>query len=712
MLGPHTASDSAPAALNIALAVIQRSREAIERAGAEARALLYSTCPRPLAERLLAGEARFKHGSLSPPSSALVAGGAAEASAVCLRLVPTGPARRGDPAGSAAIAAPGALEPASFVHVWGTVVRALDRLADRRGADAFSIQGDVLLAVVGAPVSSEAHAREAVELALEAAELVERVASFLSVPLAAKVGVASGWMLCGVIRRPAVKRYPFNVWGAPVLEAMRLSEAAEPGCVAVARNDFRAALRGEAGPAPGMAGIAGLQVTSSTPSAPAGPAAARLARRVVREGALHGGGGGAGPAPAVHHRAAAAAASEAVPAALEAAPQGPAGPEQKPYPPLLFVELGRPESPSPHLDGMLPGQAADAPIELPGSQPLPSLLSEGAAAAARGRGLVQSAGPRWARVRRRDSSASGRSSSQRSSGGGSQSSPALYPRRLSRLAAGIAARFGQRPSLASDPTSRRPSAAAPASPSNPFFPPPMSGTPPRPAHGQLVSRAVSMGGPYPSPAPAPRPAPAPAPAPGKPRSLSSLEGVSALAPIGPAVPVPPREASPPSPPRPGPALEPEPPAPPPPAPEAPGSPVGAGALLPGVPEIDEEGPTSPATPARTPPAPSLAPSPPPASPATAPAAPPPEPATPPAQPPPLAPPPAAARRKPYPRARPTAAAREHPGSQPADGPPPPPPRPRPRRRAAGAASGHGSGPGLPGRCIEGGQRRAQPRPPP
>eukprot|EP00741_Cyanophora_paradoxa_P013413 tig00020685_g12952.t1 len=332
-------------ALNLTLSVIQRSREAIGRAEEDARELLYSTCPRPLADRLLGGEA-------------LVAGGSVVASAVCVRVVSSRGAPRDWRAGSADLTLPreggaagagpaaGQLDAASFVHVWNTALCALDRLCALRGVDPFIVAGDALLTVTGMPLWSGAHAREAVELALDAAEVVERVGAYLSVPLAARVGVASGWMACGVLRRPAIKRYPFNVWGAPVTDAMRLAEVAPLGQIAALNNP-------DVSPTNLGAGGTLLPPFVLPP--------------VAREGVL--------PPPAL-------------------APPATAGEAPAPAPPaegVGYAELARREGPSGHLESVLPGRDAadEAPdVELV-RRLMPSLLWE-ASAAGQGRGLLQS----------------------------------------------------------------------------------------------------------------------------------------------------------------------------------------------------------------------------------------------------------------------------------------------------------------------------------
>eukprot|EP00741_Cyanophora_paradoxa_P017961 tig00021036_g17344.t1 len=177
----------------------ERSREAIARAGEDVRALLYSTCPRPLADRLLAGEAL-----------ALVAGSREVGTAICLRIICSqqsagysGPndgaaglvlAREPAPERLRAAdrhreALPGQMEESSFVHVWNTILLSLDRLCAERGLEGFSLAGgDTLLSL---PMATRCCFQRlgrtrAVELAQDAVELVERVASFLSVPLTAK----------------------------------------------------------------------------------------------------------------------------------------------------------------------------------------------------------------------------------------------------------------------------------------------------------------------------------------------------------------------------------------------------------------------------------------------------------------------------------------------------------------------------------------------
>eukprot|EP00741_Cyanophora_paradoxa_P008628 tig00001362_g8352.t1 len=195
-------------AVNGMLAAIQRTRDAIHEARAEARRLLFSAVPAPLAERLAGGEA-------------LVAAERAHASVLVLKV-------------SGYEAHLAGMEPASFTHCWSSLLGALDRLCARRGAAPFLVVGDTLFTALGLPARSAAHAAQALALAHDAVEA--RPARPARPPRRGRAEGGAGRrrplrlprlqrrrqgrrrhgpLTAGVLRRPRIRRYQFNTWAPP-----------------------------------------------------------------------------------------------------------------------------------------------------------------------------------------------------------------------------------------------------------------------------------------------------------------------------------------------------------------------------------------------------------------------------------------------------------------------------------------------------------------
>lgn len=106
-----------------------------------------------------------------------------------------------------------------------------DRLAARHGLEKIKTIGDAYVAVAGAPVAREDHARAAVEMAVEMHRAVARLAGLRRRNVRLRIGIASGPITAGVIGE---NRWAYDIWGDTVNTAARMESYGVPGMVQVA----------------------------------------------------------------------------------------------------------------------------------------------------------------------------------------------------------------------------------------------------------------------------------------------------------------------------------------------------------------------------------------------------------------------------------------------------------------------------------------------
>jgi adenylate cyclase len=106
-----------------------------------------------------------------------------------------------------------------------------DALAARHGVEKIKTVGDAYMAVAGAPEPNLDHASSAMELARGLIATVAEVREQSSVPLALRVGLASGPVVGGVIGQ---RRILFDLWGDTVNTADRMQSGGVPDRIQVA----------------------------------------------------------------------------------------------------------------------------------------------------------------------------------------------------------------------------------------------------------------------------------------------------------------------------------------------------------------------------------------------------------------------------------------------------------------------------------------------
>jgi len=121
--------------------------------------------------------------------------------------------------------------PRDLLLILNQIFSTFDRLAARHGMEKIKTIGDAYVAVAGAPVAREDHARAAVEMAVEMHRAVARLGGLRRRGLKLRVGVASGPITAGVIGE---NRWAYDVWGDTVNLAARMESYGLPGMVQIA----------------------------------------------------------------------------------------------------------------------------------------------------------------------------------------------------------------------------------------------------------------------------------------------------------------------------------------------------------------------------------------------------------------------------------------------------------------------------------------------
>jgi class 3 adenylate cyclase len=178
---------------------------ALDAAHRRTEELLLNTLPAPIAERLRAGE--------QPIVDDLE-----EVSVVFADIV--------DFTQMAA-----SLDAGDVLALLNDVFTRFDRLAADHGLEKIKTIGDAYMAVAGAPHPVADHATAAVEMALDMVRTVASVRRPDGAPVVARVGVASGPAVAGVI---GAHKFSYDLWGDTVNTASRMESHGTAGRVHVA----------------------------------------------------------------------------------------------------------------------------------------------------------------------------------------------------------------------------------------------------------------------------------------------------------------------------------------------------------------------------------------------------------------------------------------------------------------------------------------------
>ena len=185
---------------------IREKTETIELRNRENERLLLSILPRPIAERLKAGENS-------------IADSFAEVSVLFADLV-----------GFTKLSSN--IPPTELVELLNQLFTKFDEAAERNGVEKIKTIGDAYMAVAGLPTPYPDHARRIVDLALDMLDEIEAFNSRYGVELALRIGVNSGPVVAGVI---GSSKFIYDLWGDTVNVASRMESHGVPGMIQVTR---------------------------------------------------------------------------------------------------------------------------------------------------------------------------------------------------------------------------------------------------------------------------------------------------------------------------------------------------------------------------------------------------------------------------------------------------------------------------------------------
>jgi len=194
--------------------VIARQQAALDAERAKSERLLHNVLPAAIAARLRDGED-------------MIADGLEEVTILFADLV-----------GFTQLAA--GRSATEVVAVLSRLFSELDELAHRHGLEKIKTIGDAYMAAAGVPSPRADHADAAAAMALDAVDVVGRVARELDTPLQVRIGLHSGPVVAGVIGR---HKFAYDLWGDSVNLAARMESHGVPGAIQLT-DETRARLTG------------------------------------------------------------------------------------------------------------------------------------------------------------------------------------------------------------------------------------------------------------------------------------------------------------------------------------------------------------------------------------------------------------------------------------------------------------------------------------
>jgi adenylate cyclase len=125
------------------------------------------------------------------------------------------------------------LGPPRTVEFLSALMTEFDELAARHGVEKIKTIGDAYMAAAGVPHPVADHAERLARFGLDMLVAVDRAGARVGSPLEARIGMASGLVMAGLI---GAKRVTYDVWGDTVNLAARLESAGEAGRVHVSES--------------------------------------------------------------------------------------------------------------------------------------------------------------------------------------------------------------------------------------------------------------------------------------------------------------------------------------------------------------------------------------------------------------------------------------------------------------------------------------------
>jgi len=178
--------------------------EEIKREKARSEALLLSILPRPVVDRIHAGET-------------MIADDVEQATILFADLV-----------GFTQFA--GRQPPGELVKFLNSVFSLFDELSHRFGGEKIKTIGDAYMVAFGLPEPRADHAEAAAHMARAMLGGIDRMRAAGNAPLALRIGIHTGPMVAGIIGQ---RKFAFDVWGNTVNIASRMESHGEPGQIHV-----------------------------------------------------------------------------------------------------------------------------------------------------------------------------------------------------------------------------------------------------------------------------------------------------------------------------------------------------------------------------------------------------------------------------------------------------------------------------------------------
>ncbi len=119
---------------------------------------------------------------------------------------------------------------AETVALLNEIVTEFDGLAKANGVEKIKTIGDAYMVASGIPEPREDHLPRLANMGLEMLQTLNRIADARGLPLAIRIGIASGPVMAGVIGK---HKFTYDVWGDAVNLAARLENLSEPGRILV-----------------------------------------------------------------------------------------------------------------------------------------------------------------------------------------------------------------------------------------------------------------------------------------------------------------------------------------------------------------------------------------------------------------------------------------------------------------------------------------------
>ena len=122
------------------------------------------------------------------------------------------------------------LGPERLVALLNLIVRDLDMEAERLGMEKIKTIGDAYMAAAGVPLRKEDNVGRMADYAFSVIRVVENHRRRTGLPLAVRIGAASGPAMAGVI---GTRKFSYDIWGDTVNLAARLEAQSEPGRILI-----------------------------------------------------------------------------------------------------------------------------------------------------------------------------------------------------------------------------------------------------------------------------------------------------------------------------------------------------------------------------------------------------------------------------------------------------------------------------------------------